>query len=240
MDTHTVRAMKLTTYSDNAVLHTIEIWRDEPTSESDAETLREQLEAMTTFARGWMEPLAVAIGVHCFDPERDHEIHGAPRPPAVPYWHVRASNVPGRVDQRETRSGSRIDVRSEIDPLVIAEVVTNATSQPCADDGCSAELEWIEWTACRVRLPDLHATQFLVDDNAGRIAEIPIEIRSDGLWISGPMIDAMTGPPVRLSMVEGAFRIDVIWDLWQKGAGRASLDAAVARVLARDTGWYVV
>ena len=84
---------------------TVRLWRDEPDGESDESILREQLDAMSAFAQGWLEPLAVAIDVTCLE----HGQHSDPRSD-VPSWLIRTSGLPA-LRMEPVVAGSRVEDR---------------------------------------------------------------------------------------------------------------------------------
>lgn len=208
---------------------TVRLWRDEPDGESDESILREQLDAMSAFAQGWLEPLAVAIDVTCLE----HGEHSDPRPDA-PSWLIRTSGLPA-LRMEPVVAGSRVEDLPLIGEGDIDSYVQRALSQECAG-GSTTGLERLEWTALRVRLPVADPTEFVLE--SGGAIEMPIERRHDGDWVSGPRASPWTEPPFLFHVGEAELRLDVIWDFWAGGPGAQQVEAAVGRVLARGKGWY--
>jgi hypothetical protein len=227
-------SMKLTTTTGGgSTLLTIRLRRDESPDESDEAILREQLDAMTAFADGWLEPLALSLDVVCCDPTQGYSSHEVPLP-STTAWFMRTANAPG-VDVQPPTIGSEIIESETIDAPGIRSFVNRALDQRCVGNAVTAA-EFLSWEAMRVRLPIASVSQFMIDD--GGQLDIPIERRADGDWVSGPRTEAVTGKPFWFHLAEGGLRFDVIWSLWLDGAGRQQVDAAVERVLARGTGWY--
>jgi hypothetical protein len=214
--------MKLSALTGGGTCLTVRLWRAEPDGDSNETILREQLDAMSSFAEGWLEPLGVMIDISCGD-----------FAPKVPSWFIRTSNL-GDVGAEPTVGGTRIHELATINAAVIGAHVERALKESCSEVAAAA-VERIEWTAFRARLPIGGVTELVLNG-----VELPIERRSDGDWVSGPRARPWTEPPFWFHVGEAELRFDVIWDLWYDGPGRQQIDDAVQRVLARGSGWRVV
>jgi len=218
--------------SDQYLLH-LAFERINLDSENDRTGIQELLAAVESFTQGWLQPLGVGFQTVYCDPAQYFEEVGRP---AFPHFFLRSSNVPDDVLVREAFSNSSIELLRVVDMPAIRQAIDRSLDHE-APAGAVTTLSELQWTMVRALDPVGEPIQLEV---AGDPVHTVSEVIGGQRWYCGPTA-GRAGPPCWLRAVNDhfttGFELSVFWDLWiGHAAGRALLDAGIARVLARP-GW---
>lgn len=225
----------MTVYASDQSLFHLALERETPdpdAAQSDRDAITELVFAMDALATGWLTPLAVGFQATVRDPASYYADVGRP---AYPHYSLRQRGVPSEVYLDPAFADSRVDEADHIDRDVILSAVTRALDQQ-APPGQLISMAELWWTAVRARSPFVEPCTL----DVGGHPNSPVYQQIDGaLWYLGP--SGIAGPPARIRAENTHFttriELSVFWDLWIGIApGRALLDAAIERVLARP-GW---
>lgn len=220
--------------SDQSLLHLAveqEI-ADADSADSELQIVRELVQALDVFAGSWVAPLSLGFQVVYRDPSNYFEEAGRP---AQPNYMLRQEVVPADVSIGPAFSGSHTERVTTIDAASVENALLRALNQS-APPSRIVSFSQLEWTAVRALSPDLEPSML----DVGGHPSTPISEKKDGkLWYFGP--SGIAGPPLRVRATSTHYAmtisVDVFWELWITHArGRALLDAALDRVLARP-GW---
>lgn len=220
-------------YASDQPLLTIVLTRGNDEAEDDRAGIAELLAAAESLSKGWLVPLGVSsLFAHC-DPANYFEEVG-PAAQANPY--VRVDRLPVGVWAKPAFSHSVVELVTSIDEAVIRSAVTRRLDQP-APHGLVTSLSMLWWTSVRARSPNEEIVELIVPVP---VVSTVSEMLDGARWFFGPT-SGIAGPPARLRATNSHFTttlvLEVYWDLWiGYPAGRALVDAGVARVLSRP-GW---
>jgi hypothetical protein len=157
----------------------------------------------------------------------------------VPFstWHIREVEVPAHVAvaARAEAAGHREEAVPKLTPQELSRWVANAHAQPL-EDGYVPVLYSLEMYYTRARLLEDADSYAAVAYGPERYT-VPIERRPDGLWVSGPIRDTMTNPPIHISVENNDGRLTLMlcagWSPWVE---RGSAEAALLRRCLDEIG----
>jgi hypothetical protein len=220
--------------SDQA-LFTCVLEREESADENDLDATRELVGAVFALASDWLEPLGIATRLECCDLENALPIG---RPP-LPHWFARVVSIDPAIAVSPGFSNAIEEVVATLDVDAVERWISRSLAQSCEGNAAIAFAEMI-WTVVRARLP---AAQVAVHDSGGPIRPV-LESTGETVWAVGPMRAWNVGAPVHVRATNDhgitAITLGLLWDVWATHpASRALVDAGIARVLARGSGWTV-
>jgi len=186
-------------------------------------------------------PIAADAWLDTWSPEDPH----FPRDerPSRPAWHLRERRPPAFVSV-SSRAGLTPVVRTAEDLTLDAlrDWLADVVAEPAGADGAFTLLAGFACHCLRARLDDTwtgRSTFPLLD--GPRMLELPLEQRSDGPWVAGPIDDLRVPAPMEYQLDFGAgglrLAIHSRWSWWSE-PGRpehAALGGALGRLVAR--GW---
>jgi hypothetical protein len=145
-----------------------------------------------------MRPLSVTLHMAARSRELPY-IELAIQVPATT-WHLRELDIPGHVPvaARIQGRGHREQAVGELTLEELSLWIASAHDQQLPD-GYVPVLYGLEMHYMRARvidLPDRLATLRYGPEQY----TVPVERRADGLWVSGPIRDTMTNPPIKLNV----------------------------------------
>jgi hypothetical protein len=165
-------------------------------------------------------------------------------PLPVSTWHLRELYLPAHVDvfARVKACGSgehSEEVVPQLMPQALAEWLARAHAQQLVE-GYVPALRALHMYYTRARLLEYQKPSAELALGP-KTYTIPVEKREDGLWVSGPMRDTMTDPPIRMTLVNGDGRLGleicVGWSPWiETGSAEAELLTACLHEL-ENQGW---
>lgn len=156
-------------------------------------------------------------------------------------WHLREVNVPAHVAvaARVQGSGHREETTPALTLARLEQLLTQAGAQELVE-GYAPVLYSLALHYTRARVVDEQATMAEVTYGPETYA-IPIERRVDGLWVAGPIRDAMFNPPIKVMLENNDGRLALTvcagWSPWvTAGLAEATLFATCLQALVRQ-GW---
>lgn len=214
--------------------------REEPDGESCRDTALDLTAAVSALCHGWFTPLAVSLRIETRNPE-DYYFSDGENPPPNPYWFLRLhewdpriSLSPDWIDPQERRV-------SAIGDSELRAFTEEALAQRLPVEPRELALPELTVNALEISLPD----GIELEPQYRGIPVRPLMVR-DGQrsLILGPKFATAGGMPARLRATNGhgtsRLSLEVLWDFWTvHPAGRAQVQAAMERVLARGNGWQL-
>jgi hypothetical protein len=223
-------------YGSDHGLATTLLYRVAADDDDDRTATRELLAAVDDLARDWLVPLGIGLSVDCCDPSNFDEASATLRPPQ-PHWFLRVPDLPAGVDVRTAYRDPVIETAPQLDAVTIERWIERAVEQRCPSEGHFTAFGEMTWTMLRARMPHVGVAE-LTDGH--RL--LPSVFGSIGgeLWAYGPAGGNLPYPAwLRAENSHGLTEIhlELYWDVHAtRPAGRALVDAGVARVLARGRG----
>jgi hypothetical protein len=224
-------------YASEHELASTALYRVEADDDDDRSATRELLAAVDDLARGWLVPLGIALSIDCCDPSAFDQASATIRPPR-PHWFLRVPDLPTGVVEDPAYRNPVIETAPQLDAVTIERWIERAVAQRCPSEGHFAAFGEMTWTMLRARVPQVGEAK--VTDGHGLIPSVFDSIDGE-LWAYGPALGNIRSPAwLRAANYHGDTKIHLrlFWDVhatWP--AGRALVDAGVARVLARGRGW---
>jgi hypothetical protein len=220
-------------------LWSVQLRRLAADDEDDRAITLELLEAIDALAAGWLEPLVASFTVNCCNP--DNFFEPSPEGLAVrPNWSLVAAELPANVKAPHVGGDAVQECIARLDRAALQAYLERALDQRCPVVGHVTSLGSLTWTAVRARLPV--RAQLVLRHGTHTLAP-GTEQRNDGEWVSRPGLSAVGHPAQILAYNEhyaASITLSILWDLWfRHPAGRALVDAGIARVLARGRGWNI-
>lgn len=221
-------------------LQYLSLVREEPDGESCRDTALELTAAVAALCSGWIFPLAVSLRIEARNPE-DYYFADRENPPPRPYWFLRLHEW----DDRLSLSPDWVDPQercvSAIGDVELQSFVKEALTQRLAVEPRELALPALTVNALAIVLPDGIA----LEPHYGRSPVSPILVdEGQHSLVLGPKLGIAGGMPARLraTNIHGTSRLglELLWDFWTvHPAGRAQVQAAIERVLARGGGWQL-
>lgn len=212
--------------SDHALLHTELTYETPEPDQPDAHAriVREAVAATHAVAGDWLGPVGIGGAFVDRDPGSFYEERGA-----AARMLLRLTDAPAELVVSPAVADSMTIELARLDANEVETTLLPALTGP------SIGLDRLIWTAVKARSPTPQAEELAVGTH--RMTP-PARAEGGTLWYYGP--SGMAGPPVRITVSSThwivTLHVDVFWDAWiSDPAGRALLDAGLARVHAR--GW---
>jgi hypothetical protein len=163
-------------------------------------------------------------------------------PIPVSTWHLHEVDVPAHVPvaARIKEPGKHSEEAiPELTPQALADWLARAHTQQLPE-GYVPVLYTLEIHYTRARLLEYQkpSVELALSSTA---YTVPVEKREDGLWVSGPMQDAMINPPIEITLVNFhgrlGLKICVGWSPWiETGSEEAALLTACLHEI-ENQGW---
>ncbi|MEZ4861777.1 MAG: hypothetical protein R3C14_10730 [Caldilineaceae bacterium] len=159
----------------------------------------------------------------------------------APTWHLREIHVPAHVAvaARVQGSGHREQTTASLTLANLQQLLSAAHAQRLAE-GYVPVLYSLELHYTRARLL-ADETAFVEVSYGPESYAIPVERRADGLWVAGPVRDAMLNPPIKVTLENNDGRLTLTvcagWSAWvTSGSAETALFDSCLQALV-EQGW---
>lgn len=167
--------------------------------------------------------------------------------PFFPHWHLRISSIPVGVSIESRITDPQVYEKSHLSPEVILDWIKTALGQ----DYLNPEMYRITWSqiyieATRARIFDEKQFEgrqsLLLSSEMGELS-LPLESRTNELWVSGPNLKLPGEPPFTFCLNQEygglSVQLSVHWSLWTQpgSSGNIAIRKAISRL--RDKGWKI-